>query len=177
MENNEKLYLDQEGYEHYLEEIEKLKKKLNDVNMGRKDAFDAGAGDGWDSPEFEEIERQERIVMGELRRMYEGLSNIVIIEKHNNVEIIDIGDILLVDMQFSSDDIEELTFKLVSTVGNFDSDIQEVSINSPLGNAVYKKKVGEQSSYSVNGNNIGILIKDKIDLTKTQEEPTRKLKK
>lgn len=177
MENQEKLYLDKEGYEQYLGEIDKLKQRLNEINSGRKDAFDASAGDGWDSPEFEEIERQERIVMGSLQRMYEGLSNIVIVEKHNDGEIIDIGDTLLVDLAFSPDDTEELNFKLVGTGGNFDADVQEISINSPLGNAVYKKKVGEQSSYSVNGRTISVLIKEKIDLQKTQDEPIKKLRK
>lgn len=175
MEDKEKLYLDQVGYEQYLANIEKLKLRLKDINLGRKDAFDAGAGDGWDSPEFEEIERQERIVMGELQRMYEGLSNIVIIEKHNNNEIIDIGDTLLVDMIFSADDREEFTFKLVGTGGNHDAGIQEVSINSPLGMSVYKKKIGDQTGYSVNGRSISVTIKQKKDLEKEQDGPTKKL--
>ena len=54
MENMEPIYLDQDGYNEYLKNIEKLKKAIQANNMGRKEAFDAGAGDGWDSPEFEE---------------------------------------------------------------------------------------------------------------------------
>ena len=56
MENG-RIYLDQEGLKDLEKEIELLKQKLAEVNKGRKEAFDAGAGDGWDSPEFEEIER------------------------------------------------------------------------------------------------------------------------
>lgn len=107
--------------------------------------------------------------------MYEGLSNIVIIEKHNDNEIIDIGDTLLVDMIFSADDSEKFTFKLVGTNGNHDAKIQEVSINSPLGMSVYKKKIGDQTGYSVKGGLISVTIKQKIDLEKEQDEPIKKL--
>ena len=84
--------------------------------MGRKEAFDAGAGDGWDSPEFEEIERTNMRLNGELRNMYESLKRIVIIEKHNDQEIVDIGDVIVADMIFSPDDMEEMTFKLANMV-------------------------------------------------------------
>ena len=55
----EPIYVDQNGYNEILKEIEVLKKKLNENNLGRRAAYDAGAGDGWDSPEFEEIEVEE----------------------------------------------------------------------------------------------------------------------
>ena len=61
MENMEPIYLDQDGYNEYLKKIEELKKAIQANKMGRKEAFDAGAGDGWDSPEFEEIESVESI--------------------------------------------------------------------------------------------------------------------
>lgn len=169
MEKDEKIYLDKKGYEKYLKGIEALKAKLAEVNAGRRDAFDAGAGDGWDSPEFEEIERQERMVMGELQHRYEELTRIVIVEKHNEDEIIDIGDTLVTDMIYSADDSEELIFTLVGTDGNMHSEIQEVSINSPLGKSVYKKKIGDTCTYSVNGRQFSVLLKDKIDLEEDKE--------
>ena len=65
-------------------------------------------------------------------------------------------------MSFSSEDTNELIFKLVgATSPKFDIDsIMEITLNSPLGNAVYGKKVGETASYSVDGGNILVLIKD-----------------
>ncbi len=162
---SEKIYLDQEGYEKYLENIESVKKQLNDLNAGRKEAFDAGAGDGWDTPEFEEIERQEAVLMGNLKKLYEDLSKIVIIEKHNNQELIDINDTVIVDLIFSKDDVEEMTIKLVSALGLSDGNFaREVSINSPLGKAIFGKSVGDNSSYKVNDNVIKVLIKQKLEL-------------
>ena len=177
MENMEPIYLDQDGYNEYLKKIEELKKAIQANNMERKEAFDAGAGDGWDSPEFEEIERTNMRLSGELRNMYESLNRIVIIEKHNDQEIVDIGDVIVADMIFSPDDMEEMTFKLVGASGDFNAEIQEISINSPLGNAVYKKKIGDTCSYSVNNRNFSVLLKQKMDLTKENGAPVKKLKK
>ncbi len=177
MKNMEPIYLDQNGYNEYLKKIEELKKAIQANNMGRREAFDAGAGDGWDSPEFEEIERTNMRLNGELRNMYEALNRIVIVEKHNDQEIVDIGDVIIADMIYSPDDIEEMTFKLVGASGNFDAEIQEISINSPLGNAVYKNKIGDICSYSVNNRNFSVLLKQKLDLTKENVVPAKKFKK
>lgn len=165
----EKIYLDKEGYQKYLESIEILKSRLSEISKGRKEAFEASSGDGWDSPEFEEIERQERVIEGELNRKYEELSRIVIIEKHNNEEIIDIGDVLVVDMVYSEDDCEEFTFKLVGSNGEFDAELPEISLNSPLGKAVYKKKIGENSFYEINNQKIEIFIREKVNMKEEQQ--------
>ena len=177
--SDEKIYLDQQGYANLLENIERLKARLHENNMGRKDAFDAGAGDGWDSPEFEEIERKERMILGELQRCYDELSRVIIIERQGNSDIVDIGDIVRVDMYFSADDFEEQLFKLVGGTPNFylTAEIQEISINSPMGNSIYKKKVGDRCSYSVNNRQFTVLIKEKIDLSKQQDGFDKKLTK
>ena len=176
MKDVEPIYLDQNGYNEYLKKIEQIKKAIQENNKGRKEAFDAGAGDGWDSPEFEEIERTNMRLNGELRKMYEALDRIVIIEKHNDQEIIDIGDIILADMIFSSNDTEEMIFKLVGTTGNLEAEIEEVSINSPLGNAIYKKKIGDTCSYSVNNRNFSILLKKKLELKNENDTLIKKIK-
>jgi len=168
--SKDKIYLDQKGYDNLLKNIERLKEDLHKNNVGRKEAFDAGAGDGWDSPEFEEIERKERLILGELQRCYDELSRATIIERQNNSDIVDVGDIIKVDMYFSEDDFEEHIFKLVGGAPTLDltSNIQEVSINSPMGKAIYKKEIGANCSYTVNDEQITILIKEKIDLSKEE---------
>ena len=168
MEKN-KIYLSQEGYNKILKEIDELKEELKKNNSGRREAFDASAGDGWDSPEFEEIERNEIRIMGEIKRKYEQLEMVEIVEKDENSELIDIDDILKIDMIYSPDDIEELIVKLVGGSAELSMDYQEVSINSPLGKAIYKKKIGEKYSYMVNNNQFDVLVKEKINLTNINE--------
>jgi len=177
--NQTPIYLDKEGYDNFLEDIEELKRKLNANNKERKNAFDAGAGDGWDSPEFEEIERNERMLSGELQRKYDELSRVVIIEKKANSDVVNIGDIIKADMYYSDDDIEEELFKLVGGMPAFDlnAGIQEISINSPIGDAIYQRKIGDKCSYSVNGSQFYVLIKEKLNFEKQQEEPDKVLKK
>ena len=161
IENNNVLYMSEQGYQELLNEIEDIKKRIVENNKGRKAAFDAGAGDGWDSPEFEEIERVDNLLTGELRLKQEQLQRVVIVEKHYDIDSIDIGDIVNSNLIYAPDDVEEFDFKLVAYKGNTRSNITEVSINSPLGKAVYQKKVGETVSYSVNGNEIFVEIKSK----------------
>ena len=84
---------------------------------------------------------------------------------------------IVADMIFSPDDMEEMTFKLVGASGDFNAEIQEISINSPLGSAVYKKKIGDTCSYSVNNRNFSVLLKHKMNLTKENGAPVKKLKK
>ena len=170
------IYLDQDGYNEFLKGIEKIKEDLRRNDMGRKEAFDAGAGDGWDSPEFEEIERNNTRLVGELQRRYNELQRIVIIEKHNDSDTIDIGDIILANMIFSSANTEEITFKLVATSGGFGKEIREVSINSTLGAAVYKKQIGDTCSYSVNNRNFSVYLKQKLNFTK-EDTPIKKVRK
>ena len=173
------IYLDQEGYNKFLESIEVLKERLRENNKGRKNAFDAGAGDGWDSPEFEEIERNEARILGELQRKYDELTRIVIIDKKENSETVDIGDTIKLHMILSSDNFEEGLFKLIGGMPNFDlnAKIKEISVNSPIGKAIYQKKIGDECTYSSNNRQFTVIIKEKLDLTKQQSEPVKTLKK
>lgn len=171
---NETVYLDKAGYDALLQSIEQLKEELQKNNMERKKAFGSGFGDRY-SLEIEEIERTSTRISGQLKMLYEELSKVVVIEKHNDKQLIDIGDTIVVDIMFSSDDSEEVVIKIVGGNGNFDTDIQEVSINSPLGSAVYKRKVGDTCSYSVDDRNISVLIKQKLELTKEEDDPAKKL--
>lgn len=164
MEKKEPIYMDQDGLNNLLAEIEDIKNQLAENDLGRKQAFDAGSGDGWDSPEFEEIGRREQLLMGLLKRRSDELKRVVLVEKSEDASIIDIGDIVVVDMILGPNNKEELIFKLIGGAGGGlrgPSGYPEVSINSPLGKAVYQNVVGGTGSYQVNGNVIGIEIKEK----------------
>lgn len=169
-----KIYLDQEGYDKFLKNIEDLKRKLNENNMKRKTAFDAGSSDGCNSTEFEEIKRTEELIAGELQRQYDLQSRIVIIEKHNDTEIIDIGDVVTVDITTpDNNNRNERTFKLVGMRDNSKAETQEISINSPLGNSIYKKKVGDNCYYSVNNRVFFVSIKEKLNLSDQKSSPAK----
>ena len=137
MNEKEPIYLDQKGYEEFLKEIESIKASIRQNNLGRREAFNSGAGDGWDSPEFEEIERTSLRLAGELSRKLEDLDRIIIVEKSNDSDVIDIGDIFTADISTCPEDVREMTLKLVGSNGQLGGEIKEVSINSPIGAATY----------------------------------------
>lgn len=162
MENITKVYLDQEGYEELLDSISRTVEKLNKITMGRSSAYREGTGNIGDEPEFEILQIEERRILHELQKQRLLLSRVEIIEKHNNNEFIDIGDI--VRTEISADDYtQECVVKLVGKSIDFDSDINEVTINSPLGGAIYKKNIGEDVSYNVQGKTFNVHIAEKLN--------------
>lgn len=156
MEKEEKIFLDKKGYENYLNEIEELRKLINTNGKNKSSAYVGAVGDGWhDNFDFEEAKREELKLQRQLRDKVSGLSRIVIIEKSANEELIDINDIVKIKMIFSEDDEEEMEVKLV---GDTARNSGEISLNSPLGKALYHKSADSIVSYEVNGSIINIEI-------------------
>lgn len=144
--------LNKQGYEDYLKEIHEKEKELSDLRLykGRDAIYQ---GDNWhDNPTLYQTEAKERSLMLEIAKMKSELKNIEIIENSGNQILIDIGDIVKVEMFFSEVDKEECEFKLVATTPKSDinAEIQEISINSPLGSAIYHRKIGDITTYKVN---------------------------
>ena len=77
--DKDKIYLDQAGYQDYLEEIERLKDLLNQNNQAKAEAYNGAVGDGWhDNFDFEVALREEHKIMGLLQKKREDLEKIVI---------------------------------------------------------------------------------------------------
>lgn len=171
--------MDQEGFKKYLKEIEKLEEELSKVRMykGQTAIFQ---GDNWhDNPELYQTEANERSLMQTIARMKDDISRIQIIERNLKSNKVDIGDVVRLLTIFAPDDVEEMIVKLVGANPDFNSEIRELSINSPLGAAIYGKEVDEELSYSVNGNVFQVKIQEKITLEKQQgnQGPVKKLGK
>lgn len=169
MINEEKIYLDQAGYEQYLKDIEDLKQKIANNGRQKSSAYESGVGDGWhDNFEFEEAKREELKLMGLLEQKLNGLNRIVIVEKTEENSLIDINDYVTVITSSKGTNSNEMFFKLIASgMPNFGAEIFEISINSPLGKAVYQKKVGDKASYTVNDTTFDVTI---IKKSKTLEE-------
>lgn len=174
MKETEKIYLDQKGYQQYLQEIEEIKERLNANSRQKSSAYANAVGDGWhDNFEFEEAKREELKIMGLLRDKVEGLNRIVIIDKNeksqNGNDLVDIDDYVSILLLMPDNETEHMVFRLVASLST-DRDTKEVSLNSPMGRAVYGKKVGETGKYQVNGNTflVQILARSK-ELTKDLE--------
>lgn len=53
---------------------------------------------------------------------------------------------------------ETITFELVAGMPDLGSRIMKISVNSPLGKAVYQRKIGEELSYIVDNEKVNIQI-------------------
>jgi len=170
-----KIKLNKQGYEDYLKEIERKEKKLAKLRIykGTDAIFQ---GDNWhDNPTLYQAELQELVLMKEIAEMKHKLQNDVeIIENLGDDSLVDIGDVVKIDMIFSENDREEEIFKLVATTPSFDMNavIKEVSINSPLGNATYHKKIGDVVTYKVNDRTFTIELKEKVSLDLENDDKT-----
>lgn len=167
--SDEKIYLDREGYNKYLKLLEELKDRLMHNSKEKSESYASAVGDGWhDNFAFEQAKRDEYKLMAEIKRRTEDLRKIVIVEKSHNSKLVDIGDYVLLSMDYGDGDIEEDIFRVVaSDLPNFDADVQEVTINSPLGKKIYQKPVGSKDKYTVQKSIISLEI---IKIAKTLEE-------
>lgn len=172
MENKDKIYLDQAGYQQYLKEIEEIKDKIKKSGKQKSSAFESAVGDGWhDNFDFEEAKREELKLSGMLQSKLDGLSRIIIVEHAMESDLVDINDYVTVESSSKGENLGEMIFKLVaSSIPNLDGDVFEISINSPLGKAVYQKKIGESASYIVNDRTFDVVI---INKSKTLKEEVK----
>lgn len=166
----EKIYVNKKGYQQMQKEIEDLKKELHEVRMIKSEAVKQCSGGTVDNFDFEEAKRNEELILGRIRKAYDRLNNIEIVERIEDEEVIDIDDIF--SLEFEGEDTPEM-FKLVGVTDNMMQDgYMEITINSPLGKAVYKKRLGEDISYEVNGNTFNATI-----IAKLLKEDVKKLEK
>lgn len=162
------ILVDENGYNQFLEELEKLKQQSLLISSAGSEAYQDAVGDGWhDNFAFEESMRQSRNIATRIENMLKTKQYLKVIKretKGNN--IINIGDVLKVKIFYSDDDIEDAIIKLT---GNFipiienENDIQEITLNSPLGKALYLKNIKDNNiNYDVNDNKIKITVIEKI---------------
>ena len=152
-----KIFLSKEGYINYLQDIENLKMKIDDnAKMKSIYANDDAYGDGWhDNFAYEQTLYKEYELFNLYQQKIKNLDNIVIVD---SLEEGIVGIDKYVKLIFL-DDNSVFTYYIS---GNIRGDISDnvISINSPLGQALYKKKVGDIVSYEVNNTDFFVKIID-----------------
>ena len=81
MNEEEIIYLDKDGYEKYLEDIESLRKELTQASRRKSEAY-RNSQDGWrNNFEFDDAKKDELRIINQLSDMINKLSKIQLIEK------------------------------------------------------------------------------------------------
>ncbi len=150
-----KIYLDKLGYENYLKSLEDIKKEIDEnAKLMSLYVSDDAYGDGWhDNFAYEETMRKEAELFQKYNKKKSMLKDIVIVDKKSN------GTVSLnmkVGLLFIDDDLVE-EYILTGDI-NSNIDDNSITLNSPLGSAIYGKKVGDKVSYKVGDDTYNVEI-------------------
>lgn len=163
MKEHEKIYLDKEGYNNFLQDIEHIKEELSKLRIEKAEAYRSSSGDDFhDNFAFEDAENRERGLLYKLSEKLTALQRVVIIQNNKVDDIVEVNDVVSLTIDFGE---KQTNLYRLSGTQDFDLDgnIINVSINSPLGKAIYLKKIGESVSYNVKGNEFKVQINSKIE--------------
>ena len=163
----EKILVDIEGYKQFYQEIERIKEELTNNASKGGEAYKDAIGDGWhDNFAFESAMAEERKIRAKLEKMYSEQSKLEIVDVSGyDDNKVNINDIVKIRIIYSVGDIEE---EIVKLTGKYIPDtgikIQEISLNSPLGKAIYMKDIGSFTFYVVGDKEFKVEIMSKCNL-------------
>lgn len=132
------MLLTKEAYRQKEKELEKLNKKLQEVR--KEKALQISQSDGDDRHDnfgFEQAEIQERAVI----KVTAQLRNVTIVETvdDKSKQIVQVGDLVMLKLDYGDGDISETEFKLLALPS---SEETAVTLNSPIGKTIFQKEVG-----------------------------------
>ena len=141
----------------------KSTKQNQSIGKEKGEATDDAGNSTHDNFSYEQAKVQEEMAIVRLGKARERLKRAIVVEKSNDPNIVDIDDYIKVELDIFGS-IEEDIIKLVGgTPISDDLEYTEASLNSPLGMAIYKKRIGDNFSYSVRDNIINGKIIEKVN--------------
>lgn len=149
------ILVDRDGYEQFMKVFEKLKDSMNNIATSGSEAYRDAVGDGWyDNFAYEELMRDEKKVDAQIKKMIDDKKNLKIIDNTlKKDELINIGDVLKIEVIYDDTDVEIFEIKLTGKyLPDLESNIQEISLNSQMGKALFKKNIYKDISYKIHGN-------------------------
>ncbi len=159
------ILVNEEGYKQFYEKLESLRESnLSNANV-MSQSYKDFVGDGWhDNPIYEEAVRKNRMIDVEINKMLEQEKKLKLINDIQDSSCVNIDDIIRVEFIYLDGEKEIEDIKLTGKfIPDTDLEIKEISLNSPIGKAIYKKKIGETCSYQVGNNSINIRIVERVN--------------
>lgn len=150
------IYLDDEGLKLYKESINNLIKSVDRVNDEISKLRNDLKHDNIDK--INELYELRDQMIRKIEDKRNTLTLVKLIEKENNENILNLGDYATIELDFGDNDKETCLIKLVSVESYTENGMECVSINSPLGRALYRKNVGEKTYYMVNNNKVNVTL-------------------
>ena len=158
--DNKTIYMTSAGVETLSLKIESLKSRINEIQEEKAIAY-WGSGDGWhDNPGFNQLEQLEHRKISELVELRTRLSNSKVWDESlNDGKSVQIGSV--VEYQQVNQDNASFNSIRVRIVGFLESNLTKMHIayDSPIGEALLHRKVGDQFELIIPKGTFRITIK------------------
>lgn len=162
----EEILVDKNGYEQFFEELKRLEELSRSNSALGSEVCENAVGDGWhDNFAFEESMRESRAIAKRIDDLLSKKQYLKVIDdKYKDEDLVNIGDKVSIKIKYADGNIEN---EIVTLTGkympNTNDEINEISLNSPLGKALFKTKIGTSTSYFVGSSEIFITILEKLN--------------
>lgn len=139
-------------------ELDNLKERLDNIRKEKHLSFSQADGDGWhDNFGYEQAVRDEKMIINQINALSESIRTAIILEDECSNNQISVGSNVVLRLDYGDGDVEEIVGKLVALAGN--SFENEITLNSPIGQAIFGKKNDEVCECLLpNGNRLKIEI-------------------
>lgn len=154
-----------------------LEKKIQENLKKLSNAHSNCISDSNDTQEFRSIWEEIEMDVGNLEKIKDILKNSEIyVSKNTNCEIVDINDTVEIGI-IEEDLTDTYVVQLVGVKADLSGNVQKITIDSPLGNAIYGKTVGTTVNYTANGKPFTVKINQKISENTLEDDNNKNLSK
>lgn len=169
MNNQSKIYVTREGANQYFQALHDAKDKLLKIKGTRSEyGFNT-----MDDPSTGVYVSEVSFFANRVREIEDVISRMVIVEKENEQEgVVGFGDIITI-LFVEENEVEQRQLMLTGgmpVIGSDEDSIDRITINSPMGKALYKKKVGDSGSFKVGQNEKYFTILEKESSVQKEEQ-------
>ena len=173
MDNKSKIYVTEEGYKQYLQALKESEAILGEKLRERSDSGKNRLGSDGDY-QTSVSDNEIALAANTVSRIKEEIMRLEVVSKENlNASQIDLEDIVTL-LHNDTNEVRQVKLTGGMPVVGFGTEVHSITINSPMGKAIYKKNVGDTVSYSVGKNNfsVSILSKEKeFTMAESEREP------
>ena len=118
----------------------------------------------YDNFAYDEAMRQERFIVSKINDMINDIPFLKVVDDEFDNDKVNINDAIEVLIKYAENDEEIEILKLTGnySLGNDYTSVREISLNSPIGKAIYKQDIGTNIFYYVGNNKIEVSILRRI---------------
>jgi transcription elongation GreA/GreB family factor len=141
----ELINVSKEGYEQFLEKKKEAEAKRTSNLKDLSSSCNDYVGDGWhDNPLYDDAMIKSRMHDYEISKLLKQEKMLKIIDDDFDEKLVNIGDTIEVEFMYSDGKTEKEIIKVTGMYSpNLNSEILEITLNSPIGKCLYKAKIGE----------------------------------